>query len=144
APPRRPRGPHVEPVARATELLTAPDPPAAGTHPPDPMPPVVRRLRVWTAAAGLVALAFSQQPGLVVGDTKTDLVLDPGAFLRRGLLAWDPQQAFGQLQNQAYGYLWPMGPFFWLGHALHLPPWMLQRAWWSLLLVVGFAGTLRL
>ncbi len=92
----------------------------------------------------LVALAFSQAPGKLIGDTKSDLVLDPGAFLRRALEAWDPQQGFGVLANQSYGYLWPMGPFFWLGHELGVPGWAVQRGWWALLLVVGFAGALRL
>jgi arabinofuranan 3-O-arabinosyltransferase len=100
-------------------------------------------VRQWVAALALVALAFSQRPGLIVGDTKANLILSPGSYLARALSAWDPHAAFGQLQNQAYGYLFPMGPFFLLGHVLEVPGWIIQRAWWSLLLVVAFAGCLR-
>jgi arabinofuranan 3-O-arabinosyltransferase len=110
----------------------------------DTTPTPVRRLRVAAAVAFLVALAFSQAAGRVVGDTKSDLVLDPGGFLRRALEAWDAQQGFGVVANQSYGYLWPMGPFFWLGHALALPGWVVQRGWWALLLVVGFGGAYKL
>jgi arabinofuranan 3-O-arabinosyltransferase len=31
------------------------------------------------------------------------------------------------MANQSYGYLWPMGPFFWLGHQLGVPGWAVQR-----------------
>ena len=110
----------------------------------DTAPSLVRRLRVTAAAVALVALAFSQAPGKLIGDTKSDLVLDPGGFLRRALEAWDPQQGFGVMANQSYGYLWPMGPFFWLGHQLGVPGWAVQRGWWALLLLVGFAGALKL
>ena len=83
-------------------------------------------------------------PGTLQPDTKTDLVLSPARYLHRALWAWNDHTGIGELQNQAYGYLWPMGAFFVAGDAAGLPGWAVQRAWWTVLLVVAFVGAERL
>ncbi len=100
-------------------------------------------LRLVAGCVLLVGLAFLQSPGLLVADTKFDLAVDPAGFLRRALHLWDGEGAFGQLQNQAYGYLWPMGPFFLVGSLLDLPGWVVQRLWTAVVLGTAFVGTAR-
>ncbi|MFF0879416.1 alpha-(1-_3)-arabinofuranosyltransferase domain-containing protein [Micromonospora aurantiaca (nom. illeg.)] len=103
-----------------------------------------RRFRHLTICLALTALAFQQAPGQVVPDTKVDLNVNPAGWLLRSLHLWDPTGTFGQLQNQAYGYLWPMGPFFLLGTELGIAPWIVQRLWWALLFCVAYLGVVRL
>ncbi len=91
---------------------------------------------------GFVVLALLQAPGRIVGDTKLDLAVDPWGFLSRALTLWEPLGSAGQVQNQAYGYFFPMGPFFALGDLTGLPPWVVQRLWWALLMSVAFLGVL--
>ena len=103
-----------------------------------------RRVREAAVAAVLAATAFHQAPGLTVSDTKMDLTQAPVAFLLRSLRLWEPTVGFGQLQNQAYGYLWPMGSFFLAGKLLAVPAWIIQRLWWALVMSVAFTGVVRL
>ena len=92
----------------------------------------------------LAFVCFLQAPGRLVPDSKFDLVIDPGQFLSRALHLWEPTAQFGFLQNQAVGYLFPIGPFFWLGSFLHVPGWIIQRSWLSLLFVAAFVGFVRM
>ena len=107
-------------------------------------PRVARRrfhARLAAACVLLLGAAMAQSPGLLVYDTKLDLAVSPGEFLARARYLWDLEGAFGQLQNQAYGYLWPMGPFFELGSLLDIPGWATQRLWLGLLLCVALLGS---
>ncbi|TVU84424.1 DUF3367 domain-containing protein [Corynebacterium aurimucosum] len=89
-----------------------------------------------------LALVVLVQPwGLTAADTKHDLVANPAGFLAGALHAYTDTFTLGQLQNQAYGYLFPQGLFFLLADPL--PDWIAQRAWWFLVLAVGFLGFFR-
>jgi arabinofuranan 3-O-arabinosyltransferase len=109
--------------------------------------PTARRDTVTAAALGLVAyaLAFAQRPGLATSDTKIDLHVEPGRFLADVASMWTDSGSLGQVQGgQTAGYLFPMGPFFAVGQALGLAPWLVQRLWLGTLLALGAWGTLRL
>jgi arabinofuranan 3-O-arabinosyltransferase len=110
---------------------------------PDAAARLRERLRVLACCLALSALAFATRPGAILADTKIDMAVNPLGFLGRALHLWDPEQ-FGQLQNQAVGYLFPMGPFFALGDLAGMPAWITQRFWLSLLMCLAFVGTWRL
>ena len=116
------------------------DAPTAATAPsgPDSAAPLGRRWITGTVLAAFL-LTFSQSPGLTVADTKYDLAQNPLGFLRRAAHLWSSQAPMGQVQNQAYGYFFPHGSFFALGHALGLPAWVTQRIWWALLILATVA-----
>ena len=101
------------------------------------------RIRLVAFGLLLAVLPFVTAPGRIIADTKLDLAINPAAFLARALNLWDPQQ-FGQLQDQAVGYLFPMGPFFYLGKLAALQPWVIQRLWISAVAVTAFLGVVRL
>ena len=88
-----------------------------------------RRLSTVLWSGFVAVLPWLWKPGLVAPDTKLDLLTDPWGYLARATVAWDERAGFGQLQNQAHGYLFPMGPFFGVGDSLGMPDWAIQRAW---------------
>ncbi|QGU05687.1 alpha-(1-_3)-arabinofuranosyltransferase domain-containing protein [Corynebacterium comes] len=90
----------------------------------------------------LALISLLQPPGLVAADTKHDLAVDPAGFLSQATHAWTDTFTLGQLQNQAYGYLFPHGAFFVLTDPL--PDWIAQRLWWLLVTGVGYSGFLLL
>ena len=74
-----------------------------------------------------MAMAFLQRPGQTTFDTKFDLTADVQRFLVESLSLWKQDSNFGELQNQAYGYLFPQGAFFLLGESLGIADWVVQR-----------------
>ncbi len=91
------------------------------------------------------AIAFAQRPGQNTGETKVNLHVDPLRFLSDVAAVWSPTEGLGHVQGGQYsGYLWPMGPFFALGHLIGLPPWVVERLWLGMLLALAAWGAVRL
>src|SRR3954454_11469141 len=110
---------------------------------------VSARIRSRAVPLALSALAFvlalMQRPGWSSSDTKIDLHTDPIHFLGEITSLWTPSSGLGGVESAQYaGYLFPMGPFFALGHALGLSDWVVDRLWLGLLLAVGCWGMVRL
>ncbi|BAL87106.1 putative methyltransferase [Actinoplanes missouriensis 431] len=104
------------------------------------------RSSFWVPAGALllVVAAFIQRPGQTTFDTKLDLVENPIGFMARALHLWNPWATSGELQQQAYGYLFPMAPFFAVGDALGIPAWITQRLWCAALFLAAYFGVLLL
>ncbi|GIH22583.1 coagulation factor 5/8 type [Acrocarpospora phusangensis] len=98
-----------------------------------------RRSRLLASCLALFVIAFSVAPERIISETKLDMPINAWGFLTRALTLWDSTH-FGYIQNQAYGYLFPMGPFYVAGTELGLPPWVLQRLWMALVLCAAFLG----
>ena len=121
-------------------LIEAPERPVTAAAPAGGEERIRERIRVTAFCLLLLVLPFVTAPGDLISDTKLDLAINPARFLARALTLWDPTQ-FGQLQNQAVGYLFPMGPYFLLGKLAGLPPWVIQRLWIGTVLMAAFLGT---
>ncbi len=111
-----------------------------------PVSRVLRRLGQ-SRRADLVVLAvlayvplLLTAPGVVGADTKPYLYLDPGRLLAGAPYMWLEDVGLGTVPHQNIGYLWPMGPFFWLFDAVGSPDWLAQRLWLATLLFVAGSG----
>jgi arabinofuranan 3-O-arabinosyltransferase len=102
--------------------------------------------RRWAALVwGLTLLALLvQDPGRMTFDTKLGVDIDPVGFYQRLWHLWNPLEWLGSLQDQYIGYAFPMGLFYLTAHALHVPVWVAERLWMSLLVTVAFLGIVRL
>jgi Alpha-(1->3)-arabinofuranosyltransferase len=98
-----------------------------------------KRLLGALAALAYLPLLWSS-PGKVSADTKTYLYLDPSKLLARAPYLWDEHIGFGTVTHQNIGYLFPMGPYYWVMDRLGVPDWIAQRLWLGTLLFAAGAG----
>ena len=109
--------------------------------------------RATAAPDRTVALAFAiaayvpmllTAPGRVSADTKTYLTLDPGKVLAQAPSMWDPSVGAGTVPHQNIGYLFPLGPYYWLMDVASVPDWVAQRLLWGTLVFAAAFGAYRL
>ena len=101
------------------------------------------------SAATLIALCayvpiLFTEPGRISADTKSYLTLDPSAVLRQATSMWDPTVGAGTVPHQNIGYLFPLGPYYWLMEAIGSPDWITQRLLWGTLVFAAAFGMYRL
>ena len=99
------------------------------------------------AAHALLALLtyvpiLRTEPGVIAADTKSYLYLDPSKLLSRAVTMWDPNVGMGTLTHQTIGYLFPMGPWYWLFETVGAPDWVAQRLWLATVIFAAGAGVL--
>jgi arabinofuranan 3-O-arabinosyltransferase len=103
-----------------------------------------RRLGYALLAALSYVPVLLTAPGKVAADTKQYLYLDPGRMLGRASSMWDPNIGMGTVTHQNIGYLFPMGPFYWIFDRLAVPDWVAQRVWLGTILFAAGLGMLYL
>ncbi|MFK4226811.1 alpha-(1-_3)-arabinofuranosyltransferase family protein [Streptomyces sp. NPDC019890] len=94
-------------------------------------------------AAVLVAF-LSVSPGRMTFETKLGVVADPWKFIGDLGELWQSRAGFGGLSNQYAGYAFPTLPYYALTDLVHIPVWLAERLWLSLIVTTAFWGALRL
>ncbi len=129
-----------------TEPITlAPTSPQPGNrrrhgHAPAKRPAAID-VAVWVGLALISYVPlFLTQPGKVAADTKQYLYLDPGRLIQSAISMWDPDVGAGTVTHQNIGFLFPMGPYYWLVAELHIPVWVGQRFWMGSLFFAAGTG----
>jgi arabinofuranan 3-O-arabinosyltransferase len=117
---------------RSREKLTDPEP---GTR------------RGWAWAVAVLAVlayvpALLSSRGRMPADTKLYLYLDPGRLISDAPWTFDARQFAGWVPHQVIAYLWPQGPWYWLGEQVGLPDWVVQRLWLGSLFFAAGTGVL--
>ncbi|MER5380200.1 alpha-(1-_3)-arabinofuranosyltransferase family protein [Streptomyces sp. NPDC002688] len=129
-----------------TSTVQAPPPAAVRTGAGTSGPPEGPRSRRWLLGfwAVVFVLFLAVHPGRTTFDTKLGVALDPWQFLSDLGQLWHDRGGFGGLQDQYVGYAWPMLPYYGLCRLVHLPVWLAERLWLSVIVTVAFWGALRL
>ncbi len=102
--------------------------------------------RIWLGVALLAVLAYlpalRSSPGRMPADTKLYLYLDPARLISDAPWTFDARQFAGWVPHQVIAYLWPQGPWFWLGDVAGLPDWVTHRLWIGTLFLAAGGGVL--
>jgi arabinofuranan 3-O-arabinosyltransferase len=93
------------------------------------------------AVAVFLPLLLTER-GKVAADSKQLLFVDASRYLARVPWLWDSSVGLGTVTHQNIGYLFPVGPFFWIGTQLGVPVWVTQRLWLGTVLFAAGAGVL--
>jgi arabinofuranan 3-O-arabinosyltransferase len=105
-----------------------------------------QRYGLWLAVGALALLAYvpalASSPGRMPADTKLYLYLNPGRLIGDAPFTFDARQFAGWVPHQVIAYLWPQGPWFWLGETVGLPDWVTHRLWLGTLFLAAGAGVL--
>jgi arabinofuranan 3-O-arabinosyltransferase len=99
----------------------------------------------WLVLAGIAYIpSFLTQPGKIAADTKQYLYLDPGRLIQSAISMWNPDVGAGTVTHENIGYLFPMGPYYWVVQQLGIPMWIGQRFWMGTLFFAAGTGAWKL
>ncbi|MGP4004023.1 alpha-(1-_3)-arabinofuranosyltransferase domain-containing protein, partial [Streptomyces sp. 8N706] len=144
--------PHPEPPSPGEPSPGEPSPGEPGRprsggrtarHRPAPPPAQPRRRLFWFWAAVLAAF-LAPSPGKITFETKLGVPLDPLRFLGDLGELWHDRAGFGGLADQYIGYAFPTLPYYALMDLVHVPVWVAERLWLSIIVTTAFWGASRL
>lgn len=135
-------------MTQTLKMSPSPGAPDAGgpqATAPAPPPDAPRRRRWLLAFWATVLVAFlAPSPGKMTFETKLGVATDPWRFLTDLGHLWHDRAGFGGLADQYVGYAFPSLPYYGAAHLVHLPVWLAERLWMSLIVTTAFWGALRL